>query len=825
MDNKVTYRQQFTRCGKQRCRKCREGTGHGPYWYAYWSEKGRTVSKYIGTHLPEHLTTSPNPTPSLKQPHMSASTYSQGTQIVRIYLLGQFRIEHYMHDTWQAADSRTWHRRRARALLGCLLSSAGRRLGREQVMEMLWPDLDIGLAANRLNGAVHELRQILEPDISRPSSSRLLRLEHAILTLADNTLIWVDAEAFEQLLKEAEISTDTQRTEQLLEGASALYQGNYLLEELYSEWATPRRDALQRAWVDLQLRLTQSKVEQGAYVSAIEILDRLRTVDPTNETALQRLMILLTHQNRRGEALQAYRQYTSTLQRDYEGEPLPETTELYETLRKGGHIPSLFFTKRGSSPSIPSSNAPNSPTPDPQPVEQEERDGPPSYTRPAFQLGRQNQSPLIGRDQEQQMMQKLLLTIEQQTGQETASKADPLLTKTSSRPQQTHFLLLRGEAGIGKTRLAEELSLEAYSRCWTVAWSRSYEQEGGTPYHLWTELLRTLLHSDQSTSTFSELVPTSTTSTLMETEQGPVVVGLAPPPPLQARLCALLSDLAVHVLSTRPFPDVSHEQERLHLWEEALGLLATLSKFHPLLLVFDDLHWADDSSIELLTYLTHHLQGQRVLLIGTCRDGELSPQHKLRALTAELQREQAITMISVHPLTPSQIGRLVSHLPEHIISSIQTQSAGNPFFAEELARFVSTTFNEPVVPCTDPLAPILSSINPKKNTGRELPDAITALLERRLHRLSNGCRTLLGKAAILGGSFELKHLLPMVPEHNEDAILDFLEEALQAGLLTEEGMGAHVIYHFWHPLIISYLYSHISAARRAQLHRLLSDAN
>src|ERR1700681_1630641 len=55
MNNKVTYRQQFTRCGKQRCRKCREGTGHGPYWYAYWSEKGRTISKYIGTHLPAEI--------------------------------------------------------------------------------------------------------------------------------------------------------------------------------------------------------------------------------------------------------------------------------------------------------------------------------------------------------------------------------------------------------------------------------------------------------------------------------------------------------------------------------------------------------------------------------------------------------------------------------------------------------------------------------------------------------------------------------------------------------------------------------------------------
>ena len=57
-NNKVTYRQQYTRCGKERCRKCREGSGHGPYWYAYWSENGRTISKYIGTRLPEDPTTS-----------------------------------------------------------------------------------------------------------------------------------------------------------------------------------------------------------------------------------------------------------------------------------------------------------------------------------------------------------------------------------------------------------------------------------------------------------------------------------------------------------------------------------------------------------------------------------------------------------------------------------------------------------------------------------------------------------------------------------------------------------------------------------------------
>src|SRR2546421_4964278 len=204
MSSKVTYRKQYTRCGKQRCHKCKEGSGHGPYWYAYWSEKGRTVSKYIGTHLPEHLASSQG----LTSNNISESTSSTATSPapspgLRIYLLGQFRIERNVSGTWQTEDSRTWHRRRARALLGCLLSNPGRRLGREQVMEMLWPDLDMETAANRLNGAVHELRQILEPEIARPAASRMLRLERDVLELADRTEIWGDAEAFESVLKEA----------------------------------------------------------------------------------------------------------------------------------------------------------------------------------------------------------------------------------------------------------------------------------------------------------------------------------------------------------------------------------------------------------------------------------------------------------------------------------------------------------------------------------------------------------------------------------------------------------------------------------------------
>ncbi len=815
MNGKITYRQQFTRCGKQRCHKCQEGAGHGPYWYAYWSENGRTVSKYIGTQLPKHLHASSSaPFPAAIQ---------KADPILRIYLLGQFRIERYISGIWRAINSRNWQRRRARALLGCLLSSPGRRAGREQIMEQLWPDLDIDIASNRLNGAVHELRQILEPDIERPAASRLLRLERNILELAGSNSIWVDAEAFEALVKKAFATNNPEHSETLLEEASNLYRGNYLLEELYAEWAAPRRDALQRAWVSMILKLAQLQTERKAYIRAIDTLDRLRTADPTNETALQHLMVLLTHLDRRGEALQIYRRHVAMLKRDYESEPLPETTQLFESLLHKDISPALLVdTSTPQKQEAP----PTSTLSTSLPEHQEEQ----LFTRPAFQPGRHNQSPLIGRQVELEMMREVLLAIEAGPGkaawatpEHSLSPAPPHQRTYSSRPTRTSFILLKGESGIGKTRLAEELSLYAYMRNWTVAWSHSYEQEVAIPYHPWMALLRTLLRGVNDLATLQNITfpvkendsPAHTHSLKLEC------------------LSVFLTELAQHGPLQPSNQHAPHEQERIHLWEATLGLLTTFSHIHPLLLIFDDLHWADDSTIELLTYLTHHLHDQRILFVGTCRDGEMAPQHKLRTLIQDLHREQAIMTIAVHPLTHSQIGTLVAHLPPEMIEHIQEQASGNPFFAEELARYVGGTVSndeERQLPdhseqSAGAQANYASSHKQATLTTSQqnrLPEAIAAVLERRLSKLSTDCQQLLSKAAVLGGSFTFVQLLPVVSESTEDRVLELLEEALYAGLLTEEGRGAHIIYHFWHPLIISHLYARLSAVDLTCLQPLLA---
>jgi len=714
MSSKITYRQQFTRCGKQRCLKCKEGPGHGPYWYAYWSEKGRTVSKYIGLCLPSTIEEQQQ---AGKEAAIDLGT-SRHTLVLRVYLLGQFRAERWSEGSWKALDNHIWQRRRARALLGCLLSSPRRRLGRERIMQFFWPDLDRDVAANRLNGAVHELRQILEPDSGQLASSKLLRLERDMLELADETYIWVDAEAFEHLMREAHATHDTQQAEHLLEEAAALYKGSYLLEEMYSEWATPRRDALQRTWIGLLLDLAQIRIEHKALVSAIEVLDRLRSTDPTNEIALQRLMILLIHLDRRAEAIQMYQQHVETLRRDYESKPLAETHQLYQTLCRGD-VPDLPISKANSNilseqehtahirPASSTSTTPQF-----------------SFTRPIFQLSRHKQSTLVGRSREMETIHQTMHALE-----------DPI------KPGRLHFLLFSGQPGIGKTRLAEELSQEAFTRKWTVVWSRAREQETMLPYQPWIEVLHNLLQG----------IPHTAHPTL-----------------------PLLS-----------------EKEHLHLWEAVLALLETVSNVYPLLLVLDDLHWTDDSSIALLAYLIQHLKDQRVLLVGTYRDEELPPTHRLRMLMSDLRREQALTMLQLQPLSHAQVGTLLAHLARDVVQSIQSQVAGNPFFAEVLAAAYIDKAQQG---------------NEVNQTQHSLPMAIAALFERRLSRLTSECQRLLGKAAVLGRSFELRQLLPLATEHNEDTLLDLLEEALCAGLLTEEGAGAQIRYQFWHPLLVSHLH-------------------
>lgn len=810
MNGKVTYHQQVSYCGKPHCRKCREGTGHGPYWYAYKTVDGRTTRTYVGKHLPADAQASREKTQLAQlSPVIQPSEREQA--IIRIYALGQFRLERRNETEWQTVTDSAWQQQRVRSLLSCLMSSNARKLGREQLLETIWPDLDIETASHRLDRSVYNLRQIFEPTRSKLATSSLLLTEREVLVLASHPLVWIDADAFEHLVTQAQAAIDVANSaeaERLLEAAATLYGGDYLPEEQGLEWVLSRREKLQRNWIGLLLDLADLRISHNALSKAIDPLDRLLSIDPTNEAAVQRLMRVLTQLGRRGEALRAYKRLASTLQQEYHIAPLPATRSIYEAVRQDSAYakaaPNRATTSIGT---------------------QTEVANPSQHTRLtseiAIQIGRMHQSPLVGREQELDALHNLIITSEMMAkfklpGQKRTVAAP---FDAQHRPQS---MLLMGEVGIGKTRLAEEVGREARRRGWAVAWSRLYAQEGSIPYRLWIEVLRRAIEQSRHGGTLSG-------TTLASTSTPPTHIGLPPHiaqrPNLYLPLGALLPELQ-SLLPEGVFASSSPEQEQLRLWEATRELLAAISEGTPLLIVLDDLQWADGSSCELLAYLARHVHGYPIVILGTCRDNELSDTSPLRSLLTDLQREHTMETLSLQPLSDEQITTLITQIltdtqaialpsqpTQSVFSSIQNRAAGNPFFAEELARTIITGTNG-------------GASAQDKLAMPTLPETITAVLDLRLTRLSSACRRVLSKAAVLGGSFEFSTLCFMdanAPDSNEDIVLELIEEALNAGMLTEEGIGTRITYQFWHPLLVSHLYESLSAARRASLHRRAAE--
>jgi DNA-binding SARP family transcriptional activator/predicted negative regulator of RcsB-dependent stress response len=716
----------------------------------------------------------------------------QEQALVRIYILGQFRLERRASratQEWETVTDSAWQHQRVRALLGCLVGNTARKLGREQIMDTLWPDLDLETAASRLDRAVYSLRQLFEPARNRTATSSFLLTEREMLVLASQSDVWIDADAFEQLLTHAHEIDDLSEKERLLEEAAKLYGGDLLPEERRVEWTLVRRESLQRSWIGLMLDLADLRAGRDALTSAIEPLDRLLSVDPTNEAAVQRLMKLLEQLERRGEALRAYKRLASVLQQEYRIAPLPETRVLYEALRSGRGTQSVS--------KLPASVQTQGET---------RRESRPDAIS-VLQIGRSHQSPLVGRVEELNLLRSVVTATEHAARFRLSSQRKTSLSPfdTQRRPQ---CVLVLGDVGIGKTRLAEEVSRDAKRNKWAVAWSRVYAQEGSIPYRLWTEVLRKAM--DQGAWQRNEI------------NRRPLVFQ-----PLSALLPELHDYLPpVGFPSTQP-----PEQEQLRLWEATRELLTLISESTPLLIALDDLQWADNSSCELLAYLARRIHGHPIVIVGTCRDNELPSQHALRSLLTDLQREHAVDTISLQPLNDEQISTLVSHISPHVpphiaqslVKSIRARAAGNPFFAEELARTIGAHLAA-IATSPNGNGQISTLINANGETI--LPDTITAVLDLRLGRLSPPCLRLLSKAAVLGGSFEFQIINAMEvinSASDEDIVLDLLEEALRSGMLTEEGSGTRITYQFWHPLLADHLYEKLSAARRASLHRRAAE--
>ncbi len=258
--------------------------------------------------------------------------------------------------------------------------------------------------------------------------------------------------------------------------------------------------------------------------------------------------------------------------------PLQETRALYEAAQRGAAL------KLAAGQTLPAISAAH----EGQQLEPE--------ARPAMLVGRNNQSRLVGRDEELATLRQVLLDTEQSRRMKLAGQKKSATSPALESGHRVQCVLLMGDVGIGKTRLAEEIGREASRRGWTVTWTRAYIQETSIPYRMWTETLRKAM-----------------TRGLWQRQE------IARRPLIYQALRTLLPELE-NLLPPSDPSAVSPEQEQLRLWEAMRALLATISESAPLLVVLDDLQWADSSSCELLAYLVRQLRHQPVLIVGTCRD-------------------------------------------------------------------------------------------------------------------------------------------------------------------------------------------------------------
>jgi predicted ATPase/phosphoribosyl 1,2-cyclic phosphodiesterase/anti-anti-sigma regulatory factor len=359
---------------------------------------------------------------------------------------------------------------------------------------------------------------------------------------------------------------------------------------------------------------------------------------------------------------------------------------------------------------------------------------------------------------------------------------------------------ITGEPGIGKTRLAQQVAAQSHPPVLLVG--HCEDSEGQPAYRLFTEVLREYLNT----------VPPEFYNTEARQQL--------------ANFASLIPEIHQMLPELQMAPPLDPKQEQLRLMTSLTQFIRRATQERPWFLILEDLHWADTSSLELLLYLGRHIPTMPIFVLGTYSDIDMEPEHPLRETLRGLRSHPTYRHVTLERLSQDEVELALTYLwglavPEALVRKIYAQTAGNPFYMEEVAKVLE---DDGLIPTSD------ANVDPMwyEQALKEvrLPQSARESVWRRIERLSAETRGVLRQAAVLGQSFRFEDLLRM-SGLSEWQLLERLDEAFERQLIEEipadtQARGPRLRFH--QTEIQDVIYADLGPLRRRLLHRKAGEA-
>jgi predicted ATPase/DNA-binding SARP family transcriptional activator len=629
--------------------------------------------------------------------------------------------------------------------LAAYLAVTRRGHTRDALAGLLWPEYNQGRARAALRRTLSSLGK------AREEGWLLADRESVDL---DHNAIRVDVVRFDDLLAQCRLHGHPESevcTECLppLTEAVELYRDDFMAgfglrdSVAFDDWQFFQSESLRRELAGALERLARGRAALGEWEAAVAHARRWLSLDVLHEPAHRLLMMLYAWSDERAAALRQYRECVRVLDQELGVAPLEETTLLYRAIQ--------------------------------------ENDLPP---RPALS----EYEPAVARDVELTRVTPVDSSTAAPRSQDTSlvgrdHEWEALLEAYASIGDGGRVVVIEGEIGIGKTRLAEEFVAHVRERGATAIVARCYAGEKNLAYGPFVEGLSAAL-GRESGGRLKDLPDVS----LQEAAR-------------------LLPDLSP---DSQPAPPLDTPGARSRFFAEVVRvLLEILDGPPPGVLFFDDLQWADDASLSLLNYLIRRLGDKPLCVLLTWRTEDVPEGHRLRELLAETRRSGAATALTLERLGPESVDELVGNVvPDAAMLGprLSDETEGLPLF---LAEYLAAVEKGELDPGDD---------------AWTLPGGVQDLLKARLGTVGETAGQILAAAAVVGRSFDFD-TVRAASGRGEEETLDALEELISRGLIREVGAaGVTPSYDFDHDKLRTLVYEETSLARKRLLHRRTAAA-